>query len=288
MLQLYRLGYFVLKYAFIGVLLAVFYANTVVSSDAGPRLYTDTEEIPYNEVGLLLGTSKYAVGGNVNLFFEYRIRAAVELFEAGKIDYLIASGDNSSSSYNEPLRMKEELVKRGIDADRVYLDYAGFRTLDSVIRTHRVFGQRRFTIISQGFHSERALYIAFEEGADQLRRNAAGWDLPFETMEASGNLRIEAAYPETAGLEDHLVRLKTAILVREILNVNPGLLSVENFSVGRRITIPQFEKDSDRIFLVDHNVSLYHFESEFYYAAFKNKLTKYVDGIRKVLQRYGR
>lgn len=168
MLQLYRLGYFFLKYALIGVLLAVFYANTVVSSDAGPRLYTDIEEVPYNEVGLLLGTSKYAVGGDVNLFFEYRIRAAVDLFKAGKIDYLIASGDNSSSSYNEPLRMKEELVKRGIDADRVYLDYAGFRTLDSVIRTHRVFGQRRFTIISQGFHSERALYIAAREGLDAV------------------------------------------------------------------------------------------------------------------------
>lgn len=90
------------------------------------------------------------------------------------------------------------------------------------------------------------------------------------------------------GSRDHLVRLKTALLVREILNVNPALLSVENFSVGRRITIPQFEEESDRIFLVDHNVSLYHFESEFYYAAFKNKLTRYVEGIQEVLSQYGR
>ena len=87
---------------------------------------------------------------------------------------------------------------------------------------------------------------------------------------------------------DHLKRLKTAILVREILNVNPALLSVQNFNVGRRITIPEIEEESDRIFLVDHNVSLYHYQTEFYYAAFKDKLKKYVEGIREVLSRYGR
>jgi SanA protein len=168
MLQVYRLGYFVLKYGII----VVFYANTVISSQARPHLYTDIEALPYNEVGLLLGTSKYAPGGRVNLFFEYRIRAALDLFEAGKIDYIIASGDNRHRSYNEPVQMKEELVARGIDAERIYLDYAGFRTLDSVVRTSRVFGRRRFTIISQGFHSERALYIAHHQGLEAVAYGA--------------------------------------------------------------------------------------------------------------------
>ena len=89
------------------------------------------------------------------------------------------------------------------------------------------------------------------------------------------------------GTEDHMVRLKTAILVREILNVNPGILSLQNFHVGRKIVIPQVEEQSDKIFLVDHNVSLYHFESEFYYAAFKNKLQRYLEGIRETLKRHG-
>jgi len=172
MLQVYRLGYFLLKYGTIGVLLVVFYANTVITSQARPRLYTDIDQLPHNEVGLLLGTSKYAPGGRVNLFFEYRIRAALELFEAGKIEYIIASGDNSHESYNEPVRMKEELVSRGIAEDRIYLDYAGFRTLDSVVRTNRVFGQEQFTIISQGFHSERALYIAGHQGLDAVAYGA--------------------------------------------------------------------------------------------------------------------
>ncbi|MFB6260611.1 MAG: ATPase domain-containing protein, partial [Thiohalorhabdaceae bacterium] len=59
-----------------------------------------------------------------------------------------------------------------------------------------------------GDPDERTLVVAFEEGADQLRRNAAGWDLPLERMEAAGNLKIHAVYPESAGLEDHLIRLK--------------------------------------------------------------------------------
>jgi SanA protein len=172
MLQLYRFGSFLVKYGAIGILLVVFYANTVISHQARPLLYTSAGEVPYNEVGLLLGTSKYTPGGRVNLYFEYRIRAALELYEAGRIDYIIASGDNSHRSYNEPVSMKEELVSRGVDAERIYLDYAGFRTLDSVVRTGRVFGRREFTIISQGFHAERALYIARHQGLDAVAYGA--------------------------------------------------------------------------------------------------------------------
>ncbi|MFP3960531.1 MAG: vancomycin high temperature exclusion protein [Spirochaetaceae bacterium] len=172
MAQLYRLGYFVLKYGVIGTLLVVFYANMIIGSQSRPYLYTAAERIPHNEVGLLLGTSKYATGGGLNLFFEYRMRAALELLEAGKVDYIIASGDNRDASYNEPVRMKEELVDRGVPEDRIYLDYAGFRTFDSVARTGLVFGQRRFTIISQGFHAERALYIAHQQGFEAIAYGA--------------------------------------------------------------------------------------------------------------------
>ncbi|MFO8063783.1 MAG: SanA/YdcF family protein [Spirochaetota bacterium] len=217
MLQLYRLGYFFLKYAFIGVLLAVFFANTVISSDAGSRLYTDLDEVPYNEVGLLLGTSKYAVGGQVNLFFEYRIRATVALFESGKIDYVIASGDNSLSSYNEPLRMKEELVERGIDEERIYLDYAGFRTLDSVVRTHRVFGQRQFTIISQGFHSERALYIAAQKGLDPV---------------AYGAKDVEGPRAISTSIREYFARVK-ALMDLHLLDASPKFLG-EPVEIGPR------------------------------------------------------
>jgi SanA protein len=215
MLQVYRLGYFLLKYGTIGILLVVFYANTVISSQARPYLYTDIETLPYNEVGLLLGTSKYAPGGRVNLFFEYRIRAALDLFEAGKIDYIIASGDNSHRSYNEPVRMKEELVRRGIEEDRIYLDYAGFRTLDSVVRTNRVFGRKQFTIISQGFHSERALYIARQEGLEAI---------------AYGARDVQGPAGVTTSFREYFARVK-ALLDVHVLGAEPRFLG-EPIEIG--------------------------------------------------------
>ncbi|MFP4374754.1 MAG: vancomycin high temperature exclusion protein [Spirochaetaceae bacterium] len=220
MVHVYRLGYFLLKYGTIGILLVVFYANTVISAQARPNLYTDIEMLPYNEVGLLLGTSKYAAGGRVNLFFEYRIRAALELLEAGKIDYIIASGDNSHSSYNEPVRMKEELVARGADAERIYLDYAGFRTLDSVVRTSRVFGRAEFTIISQGFHAERALYVARTQGLEAV---------------AYGARDVEGPAGVSTSLREYFARVK-ALLDVHVLRAQPRFLG-DPIDVGPQLDV---------------------------------------------------
>ena len=122
-------------------------------------LYSNVNEIPQNKVGLLLGTSKYLPQGGINLYYSYRIDAAISLFNAGKIDYILISGDNRHSSYNEHYTFKKDLVARGIPEDRIVLDYAGFRTLDSVIRAKKILGQDTFTIISQKFHNERAVYL---------------------------------------------------------------------------------------------------------------------------------
>ena len=65
------------------------------------RLYDSVAEVPFRPVGLLLGTSKWAATGRVNLYFRYRIDAAVALYEAGKVQHIIASGDNHRRGYNE-------------------------------------------------------------------------------------------------------------------------------------------------------------------------------------------
>ncbi len=134
--------------------------------------YDDTTKIPVNKAGLLLGTSKYYKDGKENLFYKYRIDAAVELYQKGKIKYIIASGDNRRKYYNEPKKMKTDLIKRGIPADRIYTDYAGFRTFDSVIRSKEIFGQNKITVISQRFHNLRALFIAKHFGIDAVAYNA--------------------------------------------------------------------------------------------------------------------
>ena len=151
----------------------VIFANVRINRRTSDRVYSDVKSIPFNKVGLLLGTSKYLKSGQVNQFFENRIVAAVELYKAGKIKKIVISGDNSRSDYNEPQDMKDELVKRGVKAGDIYLDYAGFRTYDSVYRMSAIFGQQSFTIISQEFHNRRAVYIASSLGLEAVGFNAA-------------------------------------------------------------------------------------------------------------------
>jgi SanA protein len=138
----------------------LYVCNRNIESKSATYIFSNETEVPYNKVGLLLGTSKYLSGRIPNPYFYYRISAAVVLYNAHKISYIIVSGDNRSMSYNEPKDMRNELIKNGIPDSVIYLDYAGFRTFDSVIRCHEVFGQKSFTIISQKFHLERAIYIA--------------------------------------------------------------------------------------------------------------------------------
>lgn len=153
-------------------LATIFTVNYLVSNQAKPKLYTAVETIPSNKVGLLLGTRKYLESGRENLYYRYRIEAASTLFKAGKIEYLLVSGDNSRKSYDEPTDMMNDLVLAGIPEEKIFLDYAGFRTLDSVVRCRDVFGENKITVISQAFHNERALFIAAQKGIDAIGFNA--------------------------------------------------------------------------------------------------------------------
>ncbi len=140
--------------------LVILAASLWVGKRTQPYIYDSLSETPYNRAGLLLGTSKYTLRGTINPFYQNRIDAAVALLEAGKIDYVIVSGDNREQNYNEPREMRRDLLANGIPKERIVADTAGIRTLNSVLRAKYVFGQDSITIISQGFHVERALFIA--------------------------------------------------------------------------------------------------------------------------------
>jgi len=154
------------------LIFGIFALNSYIEIRTAPYIYDDIENIPENEVGLLLGTSKYSLYGGENLFYRNRIEAAVKLYENSKIRYIIVSGDNSSEEYNEPVNMKNDLLEKGVAEENIILDYAGFRTLDSVVRSKEVFGQEEITVISQKFHNERAIFIAMSRGIDATAYNA--------------------------------------------------------------------------------------------------------------------
>lgn len=134
--------------------------------------YDSVNAIPYNEVGLILGTSSLTSDGARNPFFVNRIQAASLLYRKGKIDYVLVSGDNRHASYNEPRQMMNALIKAGIPQERIVADFAGFSTIDSIVRASKVFMLRNVTIISQEFQNERALFIAKREGIEAIGFNA--------------------------------------------------------------------------------------------------------------------
>ena len=148
--------------------LAMIAADRRIESCAAGRVFTSVESLPAREFGLLLGTTRLVKGKYRNDYFYKRIRAAVNLYRAGKIRKIIVSGDNSRTDYNETGDMKRELVAEGIPPDDVLMDYAGFRTLDSVVRARNLYGASELTVISQMFHVERAVYLADRNGIDAI------------------------------------------------------------------------------------------------------------------------
>ena len=135
-----------------------------ISKQAESNLYKNIQKVPEKKAALVLGTAKYMVGGGQNYFYTYRIRAAVNLFKAGKVKAIVVSGDNSTKYYNETSKMQKDLIKAGIPSRYIKLDPLGVRTLDSVVRAEAIFDLKDYIIVSQKFHLERALFIAKAKG----------------------------------------------------------------------------------------------------------------------------
>lgn len=137
----------------------IFGLNFWVVTSTEDQVYYDHQFLRENKVALVLGTSKWSKGGP-NRFFDERISAAADLYHHDKIKHIIVSGDNRTIYYNEPRDMYEALVSLNVPKDAITLDFAGLRTLDSIIRADSIFGQKQFTIVTQDFHCYRSLFIA--------------------------------------------------------------------------------------------------------------------------------
>lgn len=195
-------------------LLLIYLCNKAVVNAAEGKLFADTQKIPYNKVGLLLGTAKYLANGSQNPYYSFRIEAAINLYKSGKVKYILISGDNGREEYNEPELMQQDLVAAGVDSSHIYLDYAGFRTFDSIVRLKEIFGQNSVTIISQPFHNERAIYLASKEDIAAIGFNA-------RDVQAGAGLKVQ--------VREKLARVK--IFLDLLFNKQPKYL-------GKKIIIP--------------------------------------------------
>lgn len=163
------------KWGFIGlfvIFVLLIISNNWVENVAKNKHFNNVNLVPETKVALLLGTGKYLKNGYENLYYVNRIKACVELWESGKIKFIIISGDNRRLDYNEPEMMMKDLIEAGIPSNKIFLDFAGLRTLDSVVRAREIFGQPSFIVVSQQFHNERAIFIAEKNGINAIGFNA--------------------------------------------------------------------------------------------------------------------
>ncbi|TVR40513.1 MAG: vancomycin high temperature exclusion protein [Cryomorphaceae bacterium] len=190
------------------------------------RCFNTPDEVPARKLAVVLGTAKYRVSGGVNLYYRHRLEAAATLYQSGKVEFLLISGDNSVKEYDEPTTIKRDLVKMGVPAERIFLDYAGFRTFDSMVRCKEVFGETNVIVVSQRFHNERALYIARHIGVDAIGFNARD---------------VDASYGLKTNLREKFARTRMWLDVH-ILNTQPKFL-------GPRIDIalPQEEVEIEDV-----------------------------------------
>lgn len=133
---------------------------------ADQYISSDPAKLPGVTVALVLGAAPIGPEGGPNRYFVYRLDAAAALYKAGKVKYLLVSGDNSRPDYDEPTAMRAGLIERGVPPEAIYRDFAGFRTWDSVVRIEEVFGQTRVIVVSQRFHLSRAIFLARQQGIE--------------------------------------------------------------------------------------------------------------------------
>lgn len=180
----------------------------------------EISELPRKDVALVLGTSTYTQSGASNRLFNTRMWAAVNLYNLGKVRHLLVSGANPDETYNEPRKMYKALVGAGVPEEAITMDFAGFRTLDSVVRADKIFGQTSYIIVSQEFHDYRAVFLARQHGQDVI-----AYAVPEE--EEGQNFRTE--------LREFVARVR-AVLDVYLLRTQPRYL-------GERIVLPLEEED---------------------------------------------
>lgn len=202
-----------------GIVAVIFACELMVKKSSRGKIFITVDTTPYCPVGLVLGCGQYLANGRENLYFRYRIDAAEQVYKAGKVDVLIVSGDNHRKGYDEPGDMKNALIQRGIPAENIQCDYAGFRTLDSVIRAREVFCCNKLLVISQRFHGQRAVFIGNARGIETAA---------FAARDVSRRAGIKTK------LRERLARVK-AVLDVTVLRKQPKFL-------GQKIPLPVAKK----------------------------------------------
>ncbi|MBR1929386.1 MAG: YdcF family protein [Paludibacteraceae bacterium] len=148
-------GLIILSIIFVTVVAVIIACNVVVIHISKGKCYDDIGAIPHRTYGVILGTGRSAAPSP---YYDARVQAAIELYQAGKIDYIIVSGENLYDDYNEVDSMVLAMEDAGVPV--VMVDYEGRDTYSSLMNYGRSLGFRNpsLTVISQPFHNQRAVF----------------------------------------------------------------------------------------------------------------------------------
>jgi len=149
---------------FVFALSGLFLSKLVVLLYASPRTFT-VDEIPAGRVAIVFGAG-LLWDGSAGPVLRDRVETAVQLYQLGKVDKLLMSGDNRFVEYNEPEAMRQYALVFGIPDEDIVLDYAGRRTYDSCYRAHAIFQVDSAILVTQSFHLPRALFLCNRLGVE--------------------------------------------------------------------------------------------------------------------------
>ena len=140
------------------ILLPPVIARAWIHFSSNGSVYSDAAEIPHCRVAMVLGAG-VRPDGKLSISLASRVDKAIELYHVGKVEKLLMSGDNRFKHYNEPERMRDYAVARGVPVKDIALDYAGRRTYDSIYRARHIFGVKKMIVVTQSFHVDRAIFL---------------------------------------------------------------------------------------------------------------------------------
>src|SRR5215217_7746811 len=140
-------------------------ANAYIVLSTRGEATSDISALPHAQTAIVPG-AQVNPDGTMSSMLADRVSRTVELWRAGKVDRILVSGDHGSWRYDEPDTMREALMKAGVPGRVIFTDHAGFNTRATMVRAKRIFDVSSAIVVTQGFHMDRALYLAKAAGLE--------------------------------------------------------------------------------------------------------------------------
>ena len=174
-MPLHRVAIYIMEVCILAALACgALYLYIVYTTSAS--IFSSINNVPHTQAAMVLGASVTAEGA-LSPILKERADEAIALYQAGKVDKILVTGDNATLTHDEVDPVGKYMMALGIPKDDIFLDHAGFDTYSSMYRARDVFEVQSVTIVSQPFHLPRAVFIAQSLGLTAYGASAGNGEL---------------------------------------------------------------------------------------------------------------